>query len=72
MDKSKYNIKAEVLKERDLQRSELYKKFNKKTDFTYAFRNKEQMSDALSEVRKSKETIKDSHWLRPDNHNRKQ
>ena len=70
MDKSKYNIKAEVLKERDLQRSELYKKFNKKTDFTNAFKDKH-IANALKEVRQSTETIKDSHWLRPDNHNRK-
>ena len=70
MDKSKYNISAEEIKKSHLQRQELYKKFNKKTDFNNAFKDKH-IANALKEVRQSTETIKDSHWLRPDNHNRR-
>ena len=35
---------------------------------TFQSRHQKSMSDALKEVRKSDETIKDNHYLRPDNH----
>ena len=35
---------------------------------TYQKDHRQSMEDALKEVRKSKETIKDNHYLRPDNH----
>ena len=37
-------------------------------NLTYQKRHMNSMVDALKEVRKSKETIKDNHYLRPDNH----
>ena len=37
-------------------------------NLTYQKGHMNSMTDALKEVRKSKETIKDNHYLRPDNH----
>ena len=66
MDKKEFNTFHEKDHHLRKQRDEMYKRFHQPKDTSFAFKDK-LMKEYLQKIRKNKTTIKDSHWLRPEN-----